>query len=269
MNLGLRNRPAVVLASSSGLGFGVAKALAAEGAKVAISGRDAERLNRAAGELASIADGASVFARNLDVTNGNALRTYLDAAADALGPIEILVINAGGPPAGSAVDTTLDDLDRAYELTLKSAVVAVEHVLGGMRERKWGRIIAMTSQSVRHPIPGLALSNTMRPALTGWLKTLSREVAADGVLVNTICTGLFDTERLDELFEVRAKMSGRTVDEERQLAADSLPVKRIGNTNEFGAMVAFMASDSAARSSRETCGAVASQKMRPSTWSMI
>jgi len=247
MDLGLRNRTAVVLASTDGLALAVAKAFVEEGAKVAISGRNAERLERARSTLIERASGddSRILADQLDVTDHDALRAHLDRAQNELGPIDILITNAGGPSPGEAQDTSIEDLDRAYELTLKSAVVAVRHVLPDMRTRGWGRIIAMTSQSVRHPIAGLAMSNTMRPALTGWLKTLSREVAADGVLINTICTGIFDTDRLIELFEARAKKSGRTPDEERRLAAESLPVKRIGSVDEFGSMVAFIASEKA------------------------
>ena len=243
MNLGLQNKTAVVLASTNGLGFAVAKALADEGANIALSGRDESRLSKARDQLVSISCDEKILADSFDVTDHAALTNHLDHTAKKFGSIDILITNAGGPSAGTAADLSIDDLDSAYELTLKSAIVAVRHVLPGMRSRGWGRIIAMTSHSVRHPIAGLALSNTMRPALTGYLKTLSREVAADGVLINTICTGLFDTDRLTELFEARAQRSGRTIEEGRRLAAETLPVNRIGQVDEFGAMVAFMASE--------------------------
>ena len=244
MDLGLKEKCAVVLASSDGLGHAAAEALAAEGARVAISGRDPERLERARAGLAESC-GERVFAERLDVTDGGALRAHLEGVRERWGSVHVLVTNAGGPRPGSAAGVADEALDAAFELTLKSAVRAVRTVLPWMREQGWGRIVAMTSSSVRQPIGGLALSNTLRAGLTGWLKTLSQEVAADGVLVNSICTGMFDTERLRELIDLRAGKSGRSPEEERAAMAADIPVGRIGRPVEFGAMVAFMASERA------------------------
>jgi 3-oxoacyl-[acyl-carrier protein] reductase len=244
MNLGLDGKSAVVLASSDGLGFAVAEALAGEGAKVAISGRDQERLAGAVARL-SEAYGEHVFGERLDVTDGAALAAHLEGVRARWGGVDALVINAGGPRPGAAEQAEDEVLDAAYQLTLKSAVRAARIVLPWMRAAGWGRIVAMTSSSVRQPIAGLAMSNTMRAGLTGWLKTLSQEVAGEGVLVNSICTGMFDTERLRELIDLRAEKSGRSPEEERAAMAADIPVGRIGRLEEFGAMVAFMVSERA------------------------
>jgi 3-oxoacyl-[acyl-carrier protein] reductase len=244
MDLGLTDRTAVVLASSDGLGHAAAAALASEGARVAISGRDPARLGAAEARLRE-QHGERVFGERLDVTDGAALCAHLVGVRERWGTVDVLVTNAGGPRPGAAEDAEDEALDAAYELTLKSSVRAVRTVLPWMRAAGWGRIVAMTSSSVRQPIVGLALSNTMRAGLTGWLKTLSQEVAGDGVLVNSICTGMFDTERLRELIDLRAQKSGRTPEEERAAMAADIPVGRIGRVEEFGALVAFMASERA------------------------
>jgi 3-oxoacyl-[acyl-carrier protein] reductase len=156
-----------------------------------------------------------------------------------------LVINMGGPPQGVASAVTDDVLDDAYLLLLKTAVRAVTAVLPGMREQGWGRILGMTSSTVREPIGHLAMSNTMRAGLTGYLKTLATEVAADGVTVNTLCTGMFLTDRLRALAESLAG-SGGTVDEALDGLAQTIPVKRIGDPKEYGEVAAFLVSERAA-----------------------
>lgn len=241
MDLELKDKVAVVLASSSGLGLAAARALLREGARVAISGRDPDRLAAARDALAR--EGPErVLADQLDVTDGPALRAHLEGVREQWGSVHVLVTNAGGPPPGPASAVELDALDAAYALTLRSAVLAVRTVLPWMRAQRWGRVIAMTSIAVRQPIPGLALSNALRAGLTGWLDTLAGEVAEDGVLVNSVCSGLFDTARLAELFEARARLSGRSADEERRAAAAEIPLRRPGRVEEFGDLIAFLAS---------------------------
>lgn len=244
MDLGLENRVAVVMASTSGLGYAVAESLLAEGAKVAISGRESARLHACLDSLASNA-GGNVMGEPLDVTDSAALKAHLVRVREHWGSVDILITNAGGPPTGMAADVTVEELDRGFELTLKSAIVAITTVLPWMREQRWGRIIAMTSSSVRQPIDNLTMSNTMRAGLTGYIKTLSREVAREGILVNSICTGMFMTGRLRELFQLRSEKSGRTVEEEKLAMEAEIPLGRIGAPAEFGAMVAFMASEKA------------------------
>lgn len=244
MNLGINDRCAVVLASSAGLGRAVAMTLAEEGVRVAISGRDPNKLAATLAEM-NRRFGDRVWGEPLDVTDGAALSAHLHGARERFGAVDILVTNAGGPPAGRAADVTMDLLDRACELTLKSAVRAISTVLPWMRERKWGRIVAVTSQSVREPIPNLVLSNIMRPALTGYLKTLSGEVACEGILVNSVCTGSFETDRLRTLCEARAAASGRTPEAEMRAIGASIPVGRVGRPEEYAALVAFLASEQA------------------------
>ena len=242
MNLGLKDRVAVVLASSGGLGLAVARSLLREGARVAIGGRDPERLDAAAAELRAV-DAARVFARPLDVTDGAALGPYLESVREHFGPVEILVTNAGGPPPAKATQVDDAGLDASMDLTLRSAVRAVSAVLPHMRATGWGRIVGMTSISVRQPIPTLCYSNVMRAGLTAWFKSLAGEVGGDGVLVNTVCTGLFATDRLEELFAANAAAKGTTADEERALQTAGIPLGRLGRPEEFGDLVAFLCSE--------------------------
>lgn len=244
MDLGLHDRVAVVLAGSAGLGKAVASSLAAEGACVAICGREEQRLEEARRELEQGIKG-EILAQVVDVTNSDQLVQFLTDVHKRRGRLDILVTNAGGPPTGRASEVALENLEKAYQLTLKSAVVAIRTVLPWMRAQKWGRIIALTSSSVRQPIDHLVTSNTMRAGLTGYLKTLSREVAADGVLVNSICSGMFMTDRLRELIDLRAHESGRTPDEELSRMVADIPVGRVGDPSELGALAAFLASEKA------------------------
>lgn len=242
MDLGLGNKAAVVLASSAGLGLACARALLREGASVAISGRDEERLARARAELGE--HGARLHAERLDVTERGALARHVDGAAQRFGrPIQVLVTNAGGPPPASATEVDDATLTRTFDLTLRSAIHAVQAVLPGMRAARWGRIVGLTSSSVRVPIPSLAYSNTMRAGLTAYLKSLATEVARDGVLVNSVCTGSFATERIEELFAANAKRSGRSVAEERAAHLARIPLARLGTPAEFGDLVAFLCSE--------------------------
>ena len=242
MDLGLNGKVAVVLASTSGLGLATARALLAEGAHVAISGRNPERLEGVLGSLESF--GERVFGASLDVTDRAALEAHLGEATRRFGaPVQVLVTNAGGPPAAGALDVGDEDLERAYVLTLRSAVHAIQTVLPAMRAAGWGRIVGLTSSSVRVPIPSLVYSNIMRAGLTAYLKSLATEVGRDGVLVNSVCTGSFATDRIEELFAVRAKRSGRTISEERADHLRGIPLGRLGQPEEFGDLVAFLCSE--------------------------
>lgn len=234
MDLGLSDKVAVILASTAGLGRAVADSLLAEGARVAISGRDADRLDAALEQLGPHY-GDRVLGKSFDVANSTALIDHIETVEQKLGPIDILVWNSGGPPRLTASRVTCDVLQDSYRLLLEAAIVAIRAVLPSMRARGFGRIIAMTSIAVRQPIVSLALSNTMRSGLTAFLKSLSLEVAADGVLVNSICTGLFDTARLRAL----ATHDGL------QSMVDDVPLGRLGRPEEFGDFVAFLASERA------------------------
>ncbi len=242
MDLGLKDRAAVVLASSAGLGLAVARALLAEGARVALSGRDAARLKEA---LASLGEhGPRAWGQPLDVTDRGALRAHVEQAAERFGrPIEILVTNAGGPPPASALEVDDEGLERSSRLTLRSAIHAVQLVLPGMRARGWGRIVGLTSSTVRVPIPTLVYSNIMRAGLTAYFKSLAGEVAREGILVNTVCTGAFATERLEELFGSLSRKKGCSAAEERALFVQKIPLGRLGAPAEFGDFVAFLCSE--------------------------
>lgn len=241
MELGLEKKPAIVLAASSGLGLAVARSLLAEGARVAISGRDPSRLEEALAGLAEHGD--RVWGEPLDVTDAGALRDHCGAVARRWGPVQVLVTNAGGPPPGTALAVTDEGLDASFDLTLRSAIHAVEAVLPGMRAAGWGRIVGMTSISVRQPIATLVYSNVMRSGLTSYFKSLAGEVGRDGVLVNTVCTGLFATDRLEELVALNAERKGVTAREERAAMTADVPLGRLGDPREFGDFVAFLCSE--------------------------
>lgn len=228
MDLGLAGRRAAVAGSSSGLGFASARALAAEGARVALCGRDAGRLADAAAQI----DGAVPIAADVSTVEGAS--GFVSEAAEALGGIDILVANAGGPPPGTFASTSLDAYAPAIGLNLLSTVAMCHAAVPAMCERGWGRVVAITSIAVREPVPTLILSNTARAGATGFLKTLAREVAPSGVTVNSVQPGLHATDRLVELY------GGDASD-----AAGGVPVGELGDPADFGSVVTFLCSDQA------------------------
>jgi 3-oxoacyl-[acyl-carrier protein] reductase len=233
MDLGISGKAALVMGASRGIGRGVAGALAREGARVAMASRSRERLEAAAAEI----DGeTAVFVA--DASDLDGLAALPEEIERALGPVEILVTNAGGPPPGGALDNTLDEWEAVYRSLVLGPRVLIQAVVPGMRERGWGRIINVGSTSTREPIPGLALSNSHRMATVGLLKTLSREVAAEGITVNTVATGQIRTDRLTELLGSQERVEER--------ARNEVPVGRLGTPEEYGDLVAFLCSERAA-----------------------
>jgi len=244
MELGLRERVAVVTAASSGLGKATAIELASEGARVAINSRRPDDLDRTAEEIRS-STGAEVLAVAGDVTIKEDASRVIKFARERFGRVDILVANAGGPPSGYFDDFDLDDYRRAIELNLLSTVSLCREVVPLMREGTWGRIVAITSVAAKQPIDHLILSNTSRAGLLGFLKSLSQQVAADGITVNTVCPGYHLTDRLKNLASLTAQKEGVAVDEVYDRMASSTPMKRIGDPREFAALVAFLCSDRA------------------------
>ncbi len=233
MDLGIGGRTALVMAASRGIGHGIAEALAREGARVAISSRSEDSLR----EVASKIDGeVGVFPA--DTGDLDRLRELAPKVADALGPIEILVLNTGGPPAGGALDNSLEEWEVAFRSLVLAPRIVTEAVLPGMRERGWGRIVNVSSSSIREPIAGLTLSNANRLAALGLLETLADEVAADGITVNTVATGMFATERLAD---PQGSLAGA-----EEAARQRVPATRLGRPEEYGDLVAFLCSERAA-----------------------
>jgi len=233
MDLGLNGRVALVMGASKGIGRAIAAALAREGARVAISSRSEDKLRPTATEI-----GGDVTAFAADTADIEGLAHLPAEVAERLGPIEILITNTGGPPLGGALDHELSDWDHAYRSLVLAPRVLAGTVVPGMRERSWGRIVNVGSSSTREPIAGLNLSNSHRMASVGFLKTLSREVAADGITVNTVATGRFATDRL-------ADHAG-SIEAAEVAAREEVPVGRLGQPDEYGDLVAFLCSDRAA-----------------------
>jgi 3-oxoacyl-[acyl-carrier protein] reductase len=244
MDLGLKDRVAIVAASSSGLGKAVATELAAEGAKVIVNSRDEAALNRAADQIRS-ETGAEVLPIPADVTAEEEVRQLIAETKSRFGRIDILVTNAGGPPAGRFQDFEAADYRRALELNLMSTINLSRHAVPHMRERGWGRIVAITSIAAKQPVSNLILSNTARAGVLGFIKSLSDQVAEYGITANVVCPGYHMTERLKGLATSIANDEGISVAEVYARWAASVPIKRIGDPKEFAALVAFLCSERA------------------------
>ncbi len=229
MDLGISGKRAAVAASSAGLGLAAAKALAADGVRVAICGRDPEKLAAAAAQLPP-----DTVAITADVGTVEGATAFVEQAIEALGGLDILVPNAGGPPAGTFASTDLAAYLPALELSLLSTVAMCHAAVPTLTAQGWGRIVAITSASVRQPVANLILSNTARAGVTGFLKTLATEVAPTGVTVNSVQPGLHGTDRLTQLYGGDLSQADRAV-----------PTGVIGRADDFGAVVAFLCSDQA------------------------
>ena len=244
MDLAIRDRVAVVLAASKGMGFAVASGLAREGCRLAICARRKPDLERAAKTIEDDT-GRPVFRRSIDVGKRASIRPFLKALEREAGPPDILVVNGGGPPPGSPLELP----DRAWEdaarSTLFPAIDWMRAVAPGMMSRGWGRILAIESISIKSPIDNLALSNTMRAGVAGFAKSLARAAAPRGVTVNVLCPGMIRTDRLKSLASVRAKKAGVTVEEIFRRMAAEIPAGRIGTPEDFAAAAVFLASEPA------------------------
>ncbi len=242
MDLGLKDRRALVTAASKGLGRACAEALASEGASVFISSRNAASIEAAADAIKAAGWAAADVSKEPEA--------LVDQARAKLGGLDILVVNAGGPPPGNFASTPLESWEAAYQLTLMSAVRLVKAALPNLKQSDQGRIVFITSVSVRQPIPHLVLSNSLRAAVTGLSKTLSRELAPNRITVNCIAPDAILTDRLRQL----AAEAGGDVDEELKRRAASAPMGRYGAPDEFGAACAFLCSRQAGYITGQTLG---------------
>ena len=233
MDLGIEGRTALVMGASKGIGRAIAEKLALEGVQVAISSRSRDQLTEAADGIVG-----KVTPFEADTSDLEQLKELPGEVESALGPVDILVLNTGGPPPGGALDNSLEEWEGAYRSLVLAPWVLTEAVVPGMRERGWGRVVNVGSSSTFEPIPHLTLSNAHRMAANGFLKTLASEVAGDGITVNTVATGRFATDRLASNFGSWEEMEKH--------AAEGVPAGRLGQPEEYGDLVAFLCSERSA-----------------------
>jgi 3-oxoacyl-[acyl-carrier protein] reductase len=244
METGLRNRVALIAGSSQGLGRATALALAAEGCHLALFSRDIAALERLAAEIRKRFE-VQVFTASVDVRDSSATKQFVENTARMFDRIDICVANAGGPPAKTLLQTTDEDWDNAYQLNLRSAAVLARAVIPHMQRRKWGRIITITSITVREPQPQLILSNAIRAGVLGLVRTLATDFGPDGILVNNVAPGYTATDRLNELVAHRASETGQGRDQIEKLWVDRIPVGRLGKPEEIADAIVWLASERA------------------------
>ena len=244
MDLGLKGKVAFVAAASRGLGRAVAEELAAEGASLVLCARNVENLKAAAAEIARIS-GVTVLPIVADVAVADEAAQAVRAGIEKFGRIDILVTNAGGPPAGRFEDLSREMWENATRLTLNSVLELTRAVLPGMRQRRWGRILNITSIAAKQPVDNLMLSNSLRAAVTGFARTLANEAAADGITVNNILPGYTRTERVAELARATAERDGISQSEAAAGWENEIPMRRLGEPREFAALAAFLVSERA------------------------
>lgn len=244
METGLNGKVALVAGASKGLGRAIAEAFAAEGASLAICARGEKGLASARDAIERIAQ-APVHTVAADLSRSEDIERVARSALEKFGRVDVLVTNAGGPPVGTFESLDWSAWQRAVELTLRSAVELTRAVLPGMRERRWGRVLHITSLAVKQPIDGLMLSTSIRSAVTGFSRTLANEVAADGITVNTILPGFMNTERVVELNQATAAREGLPVEQVERRVREQIPMRRIGEPRELAALATFLASERA------------------------
>ena len=244
MNLGLEGKVALVAASSRGLGRAVAEELAREGASLVLCARGEGALSEACDQIAKTA-GAGVLGVAADVSVAEDAARVVRAGVEKFGRVDILVTNAGGPPAGRFETLSREDWERATRLTLTSAIELTRAALPGMKERRWGRVLNITSIAVKQPVENLILSNSLRAAVTGFARTLANEVAPYGVTVNNILPGYTRTERVEELARAMADREGIEPEEFKARWEAEIPLGRLGEPREFAALAAFLVSERA------------------------
>ena len=243
MDLGLKGKTALVLGAGGGLGRAIATSLAREGAKVAVAGRSAESLEPTLAEIK--AAGAEGLPLVWDLADLGAIDPQIAVVEQRFGPVDVLVNNTGGPPPTTAAGQDVALWSKQFQAMVLSVIAVTDRVLPGMRSRKWGRVVTSTSSGVVSPIPNLGMSNALRSTLVGWSKTLAREVGRDGVTVNIVLPGRVATKRIIALDEAKAKRESRPVNEVAAESAGSIPLGRYGRPEEYGDVVAFLASERA------------------------
>jgi len=244
MDLGLKNRVALVAASSQGLGLATAEAFAAEGCRLAMCSRNRRTLESAAEKIRKQHE-VNVFAEAVDVTDAAAVADLVSGVAARFGGIDICVANAGGPPAKGFLAATLDDWQRAIEANFLSTVYFAREVIPHMQRNHWGRIITITSITTKQPVPDLVLSNAVRAAVVGLVKSLANEFGKDGILVNNVAPGFTATDRLRELARAHSAASGKTEREIFDAWAADAPLRRLGEPRELAETIVWLASDRA------------------------
>ena len=244
MDLGLQGKTALVLAGGGGLGRAIARALASEGANVAVAGVRADSIAATQAALASM--GSKSISLLWDLADLSQIDGNVAKVERELGPVDILVNNTGGPPPTPASGQDPAVWSKQFQSMVLSVIATTDRVLPNMRARHWGRVITSTSSGVAAPIPNLAISNTLRLSLVGWSKTLAREVARDGITANIVAPGRIATGRIKFLDEAKAKREGRSVEEVEAENATTIPIGRLGKPEEYGDVVAFLASERAA-----------------------
>jgi 3-oxoacyl-[acyl-carrier protein] reductase len=244
LDLGLRGKSVIVAASSEGIARAAAERFAAEGARLAMCSRDGEKLNKAANEI-RILYGSEVLEESVDVTDAAAVQTFVEHAAERFGSVDVCVTNAGGPPAKMFLETTAEEWQRAVELNLMSIIHFARTVLPHMQRNKWGRIVTITSVSVRQPVYDLVYSNTVRAGVMGLVKSLSNEFGKDGITVNNVAPGFTATERLKELAAKRAKAAGVSEGEYLERMGADAALGRVGKPEEVADVIVWLASERA------------------------
>ena len=246
MNLNLKNKNAIVCASSQGLGKAAALDLAEEGVNLAICSRDQDKINKVKDEIHQKINGEiKVIALQVDLDSPDEIKAFYKQVENDLGSVDILVNNNGGPPPSTFEQLSDDDWQKAFNSTMMSCLRLSKLVIPNMKKNAWGRIINISSVSVKTPVNGLFLSNSLRMGVLGWAKALSDELAPHGVTVNTVCPGYTRTERVEAILETQSNSSGLKKEEIEKSIAENIPMKRVGEAEDLAGLITFLASEKA------------------------
>lgn len=246
MNLNLKNKNAIVCASSQGLGKAAALDLAEEGVNLAICSRDQDKINKVKEEIhQKINSEIKVIALQVDLDSPDEIQAFYKQVENDLGSVDILVNNNGGPPPSTFEQLSDDDWQKAFNSTMMSCLRLSKLVIPNMKKNAWGRIINISSVSVKTPVNGLFLSNSLRMGVLGWAKALSDELAPHGVTVNTVCPGYTRTERVEAILETQSNSSGLKKEEIEKSIAENIPMKRVGEAEDLAGLITFIASEKA------------------------